>query len=218
MQRVQFLLIGGWVLGLLASAAGSAQAQVYYVPSSSIQTVPVTQSVVTRTYVSSRSDGGFGGGSSSFHAGNNRRSAPPVYVENHYLPESSFDSAVISSEPVVVSSPVVSSRVISSRPLTVSRSRVFSEPVVSSRAVIVSGPVIYSEPVVVSQPIRVQRSMIVSSPRVTREKVESRPNHYEYEQKGKFEAFDGRRVKTYRYEYELDHRPGRVKIEFDIDD
>lgn len=213
MQRFQFLLIGGWVLGLLTSAAGSAQAQVYYVPSSSIQTVPVTQSVVTRTYVSSRSYGGFGGGSSSFQAGNNRRSAPPVYVENHYLPESSFDSAVISSEPVVVSS-----RVISSRPLTVSRSRVFSEPVVSSRAVIVSDPVIYSEPVVVSQPIRVQRSTIVSSPRVTREKVESRPNHYEYEQKGKFEAFDGRRVKTYRYEYELDHRPGRVKIEFDIDD
>ena len=82
---------------------------------------------------------------------------------------------------------------------------------------IYSQPVFYAEPVVISQPVRVY-SPIVSSPRITREEIKSRPGHYEYEQKGKFEAFNGRRMKTYRYEYEVDQRHGRTKVKFDIDD
>ena len=210
MQRIQKTVRAGLVLGLLLSLTAAAEAQVFYVQSSSFQAVPVSRSVVVsrsigvpRYFSSSGYSSSYGLGSSYGYAQawNNRRSAPPVYVENHYLPESSDDSytPTISARSIGVSQPIVSSRVVSSRPVVVSQPQV-----------------IYSEPVVVSQPVRVYRS-VVSSPRVTREEIKSRPNHFEYEQKGKVEAFDGRRVKTYRYEYEVDQRPGRTKVTIDFD-
>ena len=217
MQRIQKTVRAGLVLGLLLSLTAAAEAQVFYVQSSNFQAVPVSRSVVvSRSIGASRSIGvpryfNSYGSSSSYGLGNsygyaqawnNRRSAPPVYVENHYLPESNDDdyTPTISSQSIGVSQPIVSSRVVSSRPVVVSQPQV-----------------IYYEPVVYSEPVRVYRS-VVSSPRVTREEIKSRPNHFEYEQKGKVEAFDGRRVKTYRYEYEVDQRPGRTKVTIDFDD
>lgn len=191
MQRTRNALAAGLMLGLLMSLAAPAQAQVFYVQSSSFQAVPVSQPmVVTRSFGTPRYYGSFG----ASQAWNNRTSASPVYFEPSYLPESGDYYPAISSRSIAMSQPIT-----------------YEQPVVYYE------PVIYSEPVVVSQPVRVYRSA-VSSPRVTREEIKSRPGHYEYEQKGKFEAFDGRRIKTYRYEYEVDQRPGRTKYKFDIDD
>ena len=235
------------------SLATPTQAQVVYVQSSNFQTVPVSQSVVvTRSFSSSRYSNSFGNSrSNSFGAArawNNRTSAPAVYFQANYLPESEDYYPAVSSRAVAASQPVtssrvVSSRVISSQPVVVSQPRIFSQPavtyqsvvssqpveyveysdpvyvsqpVVTSRSVVSSQPVISSEPVVVSQPVRVYRS-VVSSPRVTREEIEYRPNRVEYEQKGTVQATDGRRVKTYRYEYEVDQRPGRTKVTFEFD-
>ncbi len=217
MQRIQKTVRAGLVLGLLLSLTAAAEAQVFYVQSSNFQAAPVSRSVVVSRSIGVRRYCNSYGSSSSYGLGNsygyaqawnNRRSAPPVYVENHYLPESSEDfyTPTISSQSFGVYQPIVASRVLSSQPQVI-----YSEPVVYS------DPVVYSEPVVVSQPVRVYRST-VSSPRVTREEIKSRPNHFEYEQKGKIEAFDGRRVKTYRYEYEVDQRPGRTKVTIDFDD
>lgn len=207
MQRTRNALAAGLVFGLMSLAA-PVQAQVYYVPSSSFHAVPVSQSVVvTRSFGAPHYSSSFG----VQQVWNSRASAPAVYFEPSYLPESGDYYPAISSRSVAVSQPMISSRVVSSRPIIV------SQPVVYSQPVFYSDPVIYSEPVVVSQPVRAYRSA-VSSPRVTREEIEYRPGHYEYEQKGKFEAFDGRRIKTYRYEYEVDQRHGRTKYKFDIDD
>lgn len=205
-------LTASLVAGLMLSLAIPAQAQVVYVRSLSYQTVPVSQRVVV-----SRSFGSpyYSNSSNSFGAAqrwNSRTSAAPVYFQADYLPESGDYYPAISSRSLAVSQPVASSRVVSSRPVVVSQPQVYySQPLTYSE------PVIYSEPVVVSEPVRIYSS-VVSSPRVTREEIECRPGHHEYEQKGKFEAFDGRRIRTYRYEYEVDQRPGRTKYKFDIDD
>lgn len=207
MQRTRNALVAGLVLGLLSLAA-PVQAQVYYVQSSSFHAAPVSQSVVvTRSFGAPRYSNSFG----VQQAWNSRASAPAVYFEPSYLPESGDYYPAVSSRSISASRPAVSARVVSSRQVVVSQPVIYSQPVVYSE------PVIYSEPVFVSQPVRVYRSA-VSSPRVTREEIEYRPGHYEYEQKGKFDAFDGRRIKTYRYEYEVDQRPGRTKYKFDIDD
>ena len=206
-------LVAGLLLGLLLSLAAPVQAQVYYVQSSSFQTIPVSRSVVvTRSFGAPRYSSSFG----ASQAWNSRTSAPAVYFEPSYLPETGDYYPAISSRSVaasqpVMSQPVMSSRVVSSPPI------VCSQPVIYEHPVIYSEPVIYSQPVVISQSVPVYRS-VVSSPRITREEIKSRPGHYEYEQKGKFEAFDGRRIKTYRYEYEVDQRPGRTKYKFDLDD
>lgn len=195
MQRLQKSLGVGLVLGLMMSLATTAQAQVFY-EQSNFQVVPVSQSVVvTRSIGVYHSSNSFG----ASQAWNNRPSAPAAYFEPTYLPESGDYYPPISSRSIAVTQPVVTSRVAYSQP------RVYSQPVV------------YSEPVVMLQPVRVYSS-VVSSPRVTREEIEYRPGHYEYEQKGKFQAFDGRRVKTYRYKYEVDQRHGWTKYKFDIDD
>ena len=208
MQRIHKTLAAGLMLGFLMSVTASAQAQVFYVQSSSFQAVPVSQSVVvTRSFGVSRSYNSFG----TSPSWNSRTSAAPVYFEPSYLPESGDYYPAISSRSISVSQPVVTSRVVSSRPVVVSQPVYYAQPVAYSE------PVIYSEPVFVSHPARVYGPAI-SSPRITREEVKSRPGHYEYEQKGKFEAFDGRRIKTYRYEYEVDQRHGRTKYKFDIDD
>ena len=208
MQRTRFTLGAGLVFGLIISVATPAYSQVWYVESSTIQVVPVAQPVVvTRSFVTPRYSSSYG----YSQARNNRTSAPAVYSEPSYLPEYGDDAPPISSRPIEMTQPVLSSRVVSSRSVVVSPTRFYSEPVIDSQ------PVFYAEPVVFSQPVRVYSS-IVSSPRITREEIKSRPGHYEYEQKGKFEAFNGRRMKTYRYEYEVDQRHGRTKVKFDIDD
>lgn len=222
MQRTRNTLAAGLLLGLLTGLGATAQAQTWYVPSSSYQTVPVGRLVVvTRSFGGSVYSGYSGYGSSTGYgysqAWNSRTSAVPVVYQASYLPESSDFDPPISSRAITVSRPVVSSPVVSSRAVIVSSPRIYSRSIVSSQPVVYSEPIIYSEPVVYSQPVRVYSS-VVASPRITREEIDCRPGHYEYEQKGKFEAFDGRRIKTYRYEYEVDRRPGRVKIEFDIDD
>ncbi len=203
MQRARNVLAAGLVLGLLMSLSAPAQAQVFYVQSSSFQAVPVSRSVVVaRSFGTPHYYNSFG----VSQAWSNRISASPVYFEPSYFPESGDYYPAISSRSIVVSP-----RVVSSRPV------LLFQPVIYDQAVIYSEPMIYSEPVVVSQPVRVYGS-VISSPRITREEIECRPGHYEYEQKGKFEAFDGRRIKTYRYEYEVDQRHGRTKYKFDIDE
>src|SRR5689334_6815759 len=118
MQRTRNALAAGLVLGLLMSLAAPAQAQVFYVQSSSFQTVPVSQSVVvTRSFGASRYSNSF----SAQQAWNSRTSAPPVYFEPSYLPESGDYYPAISSRSVGTSRPMVSSRVVSSRPIIVSQ-------------------------------------------------------------------------------------------------
>jgi hypothetical protein len=152
MQRTLRTLGAGLVLGFVLTICVTAQAEVWYVPSSSWSAVPVSRPVVaTHTDVT------------------------PAYLVPSY-------------PAYVVTTPVV-----------------YAEPVYVSR------------PVFVSQPVPVYRPL-VSTARVTREEFKYRPGHSEYEQKGKFQAFDGRRVKTYRYEYEVDQRPWRTKVKFKIDD
>lgn len=208
MQRIRMALSVGLVLGYLASSAEPTRAQFYYEQSSSFQSVPFTSSItLSRSYSTPGIPSYYG----YSQAWNNRRSAPPVHVEHSYLPESGDYYPAISSRSIAGSRQIVSSRVITSRPV------VFFEPPVYVQPVVYSSAVIGSEPVFISQPVEVYGSM-ASPPRVTREKVECRNGHYEYEQKGTFQAFDGRRVKTYRYEYEIDQRPGRTKIKYDIDD
>ncbi len=251
MQRIRKRLGAGLMGGLFLCVAASAQAQTYYTQSSSFRSVPVSQSVVrTRTIVGGNYSYGsgyssfgsgyssFGSGYSSFGSGyssfgsnssqsqswNNRRSAPAVYVENRYLPETTFDEPFDSSQTVVASQPVMSSRVVSSRSFVATQPRVIYQPTVTYRTVESAQPVVYSDEVLDSQPVRVYRS-VVSSPRVIREESacqsnrrESNPleiRRLESEPKVTFSESNGRRVKTYRYEYELDHRPGRVTIELD---
>ena len=239
MQRIRKQLGAGLISGLFLIAAAPAQAQMSYVQSSGFRSVPVSQSVVrTRTIFggsysygsgySSFSSGysSFGSGYSSFgsnsshsQAWNNRRSAPAVYVENTYLPERTFVEPVDSSQTLVSSHPVVSSRVVSSRSFVAAQPRVIYQPTVTYRTVESSQPAVYAEEVLDSQPVRVFRS-VASSPRVIREEVPCKSEslgtkRLEAEPKVTFSESNGRRVKTYRYEYELDHRPGRVTIELD---
>ena len=246
MQRLQKTVCAGIVLGLFLSLAGPAQAQVVYVQSSNYRTMPVSQSVAqTRTFVAPRyssysygSSFSYGSGfvyglnsplrSSSFNglAWNNRRSAPPIYSETRYLPESSYVDSGVTYQSAVSSPPVVTSRVVSSRPLVATQPRVVYEPTAACQTVVSSQPVTYSERVVALEPVRIYR-MVESSPRVVRIEAVSPSEPVESKKiKSKSlesmprvtvvtELSDGRRVKTYRYEYELDHRPRRVTIEFD---
>lgn len=208
MQRTRNALATGLVFGLLMSAATPAQSQVWYVESSTFHTVSVAQPVVvTQSFAVPVYASSFG----YAQAWNNRTSAPAVYSEPSYLPESGDYAPPISSHPSEMTRPIASSRVVFAQPVVVAPARYVAAPVMYSR------PVLYSQPVFVSQPMQVY-SPVVSSPRVTREEIKSRPGHFEYEQKGKFQAFDGRRMKTYRYEYEVDQRHGRTKVKFDIDD
>lgn len=231
MQRTRWSVGCAAVLGLCLSLSAPAQAQVYYLQSSNIQSMPVTQSVVTtQSFVGSRygSYGSFGGA----QAWNNRRSAPAVYHENHLLPEATYfdpvvsSSAIVDTQPMVAAQPIASSRAISSRRCLSSRSRVFSGQMISSRTVLASPQVIYSSPVVVSQPVvsstevlpsepvRVYRS-VVTSPQVV---VESRSVGEEVQPVVTTQTIDGRRVKTYRYEYDISERPGRTKVTFEFGD
>ena len=122
MQRLQKTFCVGGILGLCLSLAAPAQAQVIYVQSSNLRGVPVTQSFVqTRTIGSPRysygSNYGYGYGSNSSYgqAWNNRTSGPAKWHENVYLPESNYVGAGVSNQSYVVSQPVVSSGVVSSR-------------------------------------------------------------------------------------------------------
>ncbi len=232
MQRIRKILGTGLISGLFLNAAVPVQAQVSYVQTSSFRSVPVSQTVVqTRTIVGRNysygsgyarfgsGDSTFGSNSSHSQAWNNRRSSPAVYVENRYLPETTFVEPVDSFQTVVVSQPVVSSRVVSSRSFVAAQPSVIYQPTVTYRTVESSQPVVFSDEVPDSQPGRVDRS-VVSSPRVIREVVSCQfeslgTKRLEAEPKVTFSESNGRRVKTYRYEYELDHRPGRVTIEFD---
>ena len=131
-------------------------------------------------------------------------------AQDWYVPTSSWQPVPASQPVVVTRSYMTPAYVVPGYP-----TYVVNTPVVYAEPIYVSRPV-YVEPVFYSHPVQVYRPL-VSSPRVTREEIKSRPGHYEYEQKGKFQAFDGRRMKTYRYEYEVDQRPGRTKVKFDID-
>lgn len=86
----------------------------------------------------------------------------------------------------------------------------------------ISQPVTQTESVVVSRPVvRVYHSVADVAPQAARteaacstaKKLESKEPKVSVS-----ESTDGRGTKIYRYEYELDHRPGRVTIEFDSKD
>lgn len=239
MQRLQKTVCAGIVLGLFLSLASWAQAQVVYVQSSNDRVMPISPSVVqTRTFVAPRYSYGYGFTygfntpfrSSSFNglAWNNRRSAPPIYSETTYLPESNYVDSGVSYQSVVSSPPVVTSRVVSSRPLVATQPRVVYEPTAACQTVVSSQPVAYSERVVASEPVRIYRMVEISPQFVRIEAVNpSEPIESKTIKSKSLESrptvtvstlSDGRRVKTYRYEYELDHRPGRVTIEFDSQD
>lgn len=232
MQRTRWAVGCAAVLGLWLGLSAPAQAQVYYVQSSNIQSLPVTQSVVTtRAFVGSRygSYGSFG----RAQTWNSRRSAPAVYHENRYLPEATTFAPIASSSAIVAAQPCESSSIISSRAGMIPQAQVYSDavtysqPIVTSRSVRASQPVIYSNPVVVSQPIvssstvlpaepvRVYRS-VVSSPQVVREVVESQSARQDVQPVVTTQTIDGRRVKTYRYEYDISERPGRTKVTFEF--
>lgn len=269
MQRLQKTFCVGGILGLCLSLAAPAQAQVIYVQSSNFRAVPVTQSFVqTRTIGSPRySYGanygsnygygygsnynynygygyGYGSNSSYGQAWNNRTSGPAKWHENVYLPESNYVDAGVSNQSYVVSQPVMSSRVVSTRsfvaaqprfvtqpvttyqsvaasqPTVYSQQVYVSQPVASTRTFVMSQPVIPSEPIVISQPVRVYRSVAAAPQTIRTEAACPTTKRLEsFEPTVSFsESSDGRRVKVYRYEYELDHRPGRVTIEFDSKD
>ncbi len=249
MQRLQKTFCVGGILGLCLSLAAPAQAQVIYVQSSNFRTVPVAQSFVqTRTigsprysYGTSYSYGGnygYGANYSYGQAWNNRTSGPAKWHENVYLPESSYVDAGVSNQSYVVSQPVVSSGVVSTRsyvaaqprfvtqPVTTYQSVVasqpvyISQPVVTTRTIVTSQPVIQSESIVISQPVRVYRSVAVTPQTIRTEAACPTTKRLESSDPkvSVTESTDGRRTKTYRYEYELDHRPGRVTIEFDSKD
>lgn len=222
MQRTRWSVGCAAVLGLCLSLSAPAQAQVYYMQSSNIQAMPVTQSVVTtQSFVGSRfgSYGSFG----RAQAWNNRRSAPSVYQENRYLPEATAFAPIISSSAIVAADPCSSSQIISSQPSVISQARVYSDPVtysqpiVTSRSVRVSQPIISSVPVLSSEPVRVYRS-VVTSPQVVREHVGTVSPRQAVQPVVTTQTIDGRRVKTYRYEYEIDERPGRTKVTFEFGD
>jgi hypothetical protein len=229
MQRTQKALVAGLVGGLLISLAASAPAQTYYVESPTYREVPVTHSVVvTRS---------FGGSSylnssnySRAQAWNNRTSAPAVYSESRYLPESvAIDpisvSGVMSSRSYVASPTTIHSgrgvsyrSVISSQPVVYSEPVYVSRPAVTSRVIVAAQPEISSEPLVAPRTVRVYRS-VVAAPAIAAEKVECISARVESQPKVSISTTtDGRRVKTYRYEYEIDDRPARVTIEFDPKD
>lgn len=251
MQRLQKTFIAGGILGLCLSLAAPAQAQVIYVQSSNLGAVPVTQSYVqTRTIGSPRysygANYGYGYGSNYSYgqAWNNRTSGPAKWHENVYLPESNYVDAGVSNQSYVVSQPVVSSGVVSTRsfvaaqprfvtqpmttyqtvaasqPTVYSQQVYVSQPVASTRTFVTSQPVIQSEPIVISQPVRVYRSVSVAPQTIRTEAACQTTKRLETTDPkvSVTESTDGRRTKTYRYEYELDHRPGRVTIEFDSKD
>lgn len=253
MQRLQKTFCVGGILGLCLSLSASAQAQVIYVQSSNFRAVPVAQSFVqTRTIGSPRysfgANYGYGSNYSYGQAWNNRTSGPAKWHENIYLPESSYVDAGVSNQSYVVSQPVMSSGVVSSRsfvaaqprfvtqPLTTYQSVVASQPVyvsqpaTATRTIVLSQPVIQSAatiqsvPVVIGQPsVRVYHSAVpvpqAAATTETNAKAENNCKTSKVEASDAKvsirETADGRRVKVYRYEYELDHRPGRVTIEFD---
>lgn len=136
---------------------------------------------------------------------------------------------VTPSQPrMIVNQPVfVSHHVVVNRPIVISRPVIVVErPVYVTEPVYVTAPVyvepICYEPAVVSRPVFVPRPVVTQSwvgqPYAVREQVDVRRHKVEYEQKGKFQAFDGRRMKTYRYEYEVQERPSGTRYKFDIDD
>jgi hypothetical protein len=98
--------------------------------------------------------------------------------------------------------------VISSGTVLASPSVIYSSPVV------VLQPIVSSTAVVPSEPVRVYRS-VVSSPQVV---IESRSVGEEVQPVVTTQTIDGRRVKTYRYEYEIEERPGRTKVTFEFGD
>ena len=167
-----------------------------YLPESSYEDAGVSNQsyVVSQPVVSSRAVS-----SRSFVA------AQPRFVTQ---PVTTYQS-VVSSQPVYVSQPVASNRTF-----------VMSQPVASARTFVMSQPVIQSEPVVISQPVRVYRSVSVAPQTIRTEAVCPTTKRLESSDPkvSVTESTDGRRTKTYRYEYELDHRPGRVTIEFDSKD
>ena len=263
MQRTRWVLGGGLVLGLCLSLSAPAQAQVYYVHSSGLsglQTVPVAQSVVTtESYITSGYGSGFGRYGRA-QAWNNRRSAPAVYSETRYFPETTTVNPGFSSQAYVASGPIVSSGAFSAQPVVVSQSGIYSSPVtyshpivasrgvnvspqvvysspvamthpfVSSQAVMAAPFVIYADPIVISRPalasqsvlsgesVRVYQS-VVSAPRVVQEAVGCRSARQEVQSTGiTTQAADGRRVKTYRYEHEVESRPGKTRVTIDFDE
>ena len=114
---------------------------------------------------------------------------------------------VEASQPVVYSQPVY----VSQQPVYV------SQPAATTQTFVMSQPAAQSEVVMVSQPARRYR-VVVAAPQTIRteaactttKQIESTDPRVSVT-----ESTDGRRTKIYRYEYELDHRPGRVTIEFD---
>ncbi len=227
MQRLQQTLGAGLIMGLVLSVAAPAQAQVYYVQSPSSYTVPVVQSVAhTQTYVaprvsnySYRSSYSYGSRGSSFNgmAWNNRRSAPPIYSETTYLPESNFVHPSSAYQSVESSYPVVSYQSVATAPTVV-----YSDPVYVSRPVVSSVYVEASTPV--ASATSVVRERAVCLPQHVKSKAtvtlhDSNGNRVRTLQsstpKVSVSEANGRRVTTHRYEYDLDQPSGRVTIEFD---
>lgn len=134
------------------------------------------------------------------------------YSEPYYLQPTQYYSEPVYSQPIY------------SRPAYVmSVNRVAPTPVIVARPIVVYAEPVYVEPLIVSPrvvvPAPIYNAPVVSGPYKVREEIKSRPGHYEYEQKGKFRVYnEGLRPKTYRYEYEVDHRYGRSKTKFDIRD